>query len=28
MRDAGKVAIATFVTRNREYLVAIRPGVR
>jgi DNA end-binding protein Ku len=25
MREAGKVAIATFVMRNREYLVAIRP---
>jgi DNA end-binding protein Ku len=25
MQDSGKVAIATFVMRNKEYLVAIRP---
>ncbi len=25
MRESGKVAIATFVMRNKEYLVAIRP---
>jgi DNA end-binding protein Ku len=25
MQDAGKVAIATFVMRNKEYLVAVRP---
>ena len=26
MRDAGRVAVATFVMRTREYLAAVRPG--
>jgi DNA end-binding protein Ku len=26
MREAGRVAVATFVLRTREYLAAVRPG--